>query len=567
MRQPLVIAVTGHRDLVDDEVGEIRMRVRDCFEYLAGQYPDCSLRLLTALAEGADQLAAEVAVDMGVQLIVPLPMPADDYVQEFESVEGVTRFHTLRQAAHELFVVGPHLDALDHDQRYAHLGMYLASHCHVLLALWDGKDSGELGGTSQVVQYHHDDIMPGYAAKSDISQQMLIDDESDLVYHVVCSRDRPDGQPEAGLEPTDWWWFTKDPLAPRSKVLPESHDRVLQRANDFSRDAQRFEAQIRDDASSLNSEAVAALDISGLELIDDTFRCADHLALHYQRKSLRTLRVTHLLAFTMGALFILYSDLATAQPLLYLFLACFAAAAALQTLAVQRAWFRKYLDYRTLAEGLRVKFYWTLAGISQDELDLDAHDEFLRLQDPEVGWIRNAMRAAGLLADARPQQLTEALQMAIDEWVGEPDSGQLGYYAQKTAERIRRRRITDTLGKISLVASAGVVVILLFAGTRLPPALLEPMLALMGITLLLFAVRHGYAHAIAESELIKQYEFMLRIFANARKRLDEASSNSVRRRVLIALGRSALDEHAQWILMHRERSLDQTEIWRMGSGS
>lgn len=28
---------------------------------------------------------------------------------------------------------------------------------------------------------------------------------------------------------------------------------------------------------------------------------------------------------------------------------------------------------------------------------------------------------------------------------------------------------------------------------------------------------------------------------------------------------SALDEHTEWILMHRDRSIDQSEIWRIGS--
>ena len=34
---------------------------------------------------------------------------------------------------------------------------------------------------------------------------------------------------------------------------------------------------------------------------------------------------------------------------------------------------------------------------------------------------------------------------------------------------------------------------------------------------------------------------------------------------LSALGGSALDEHAEWILMHRDRAVDHSEIWRMGS--
>jgi hypothetical protein len=87
----------------------------------------------------------------------------------------------------------------------------------------------------------------------------------------------------------------------------------------------------------------------------------------------------------------------------------------------------------------------------------------------------------------------------------------------------------------------------------------------MGTMLLLFGVRHGYAHSTAEKELIKQYEFMLRIFYNARQRLDNAADITEQRQVLLALGGSALDEHAEWILMHRDRSIDQSEIWRMGS--
>jgi hypothetical protein len=58
---------------------------------------------------------------------------------------------------------------------------------------------------------------------------------------------------------------------------------------------------------------------------------------------------------------------------------------------------------------------------------------------------------------------------------------------------------------------------------------------------------------------------MLRVFANAKRRLDGADDDSERRQVIRALGGSCLDEHAEWILMHRDRSLDQGDIWRMSS--
>jgi hypothetical protein len=114
------------------------------------------------------------------------------------------------------------------------------------------------------------------------------------------------------------------------------------------------------------------------------------------------------------------------------------------------------------------------------------------------------------------------------------------------------------------VVSVLVVIAIIIFGASMPDPALNQLMVLMGSILLLVGIRHGYAFSTAESELIKQYEFMLRIFSNARRRLEIAKSNKERRLILRALGGSALDEHAQWILMYRERSIDQAEIWRMG---
>jgi hypothetical protein len=54
----------------------------------------------------------------------------------------------------------------------------------------------------------------------------------------------------------------------------------------------------------------------------------------------------------------------------------------------------------------------------------------------------------------------------------------------------------------------------------------------------------AYAKSTAEAELIKQYEFMHRIFHNARRRIDATDSDDERRRVLKILGDAALEEHS-----------------------
>ena len=216
---PLVVAVTGHRDLIASEVPGIRRLVLDMLKGLAHQYPDRRLSVMSPLAKGADQLVAEVALELGIDLIVPLPMPKHIYLQDFETPESRAQFESLYASAKDVFELprakGNTLEKISRpgqarNVEYAQLGVFLCAHCHILLAIWDGKPSGDLGGTAQVVKFHHDDVMPGYATRAVASQQMLVDDESDLVYHIVCSRARPDGAPSEELRPLDVCWFTKD---------------------------------------------------------------------------------------------------------------------------------------------------------------------------------------------------------------------------------------------------------------------------------------------------------------------------------------------------------------------
>lgn len=571
---PLVIAVTGHRDLVATETPAIRQSVADFLIDMRGRYPTRRLRVMSSLAEGADQLVAEVAIELGIELVVPLPMRKSEYLDDFEGEKSRALFESLCASAKEVYELpatervepnGVASGAVARSLQYAQLGVFLCAHCHILLAIWDGKHGKQTGGTAQVVKFHHDDIMSGYTAKGVAAQQMLVDDESDLVYHIVCSRDRPDGEPLEGLSPLDAFWFTKDRDRPRSVELPAQHRLVFERSAEFSRDAARFADKIERQKFPLHAAARSKDLPAGAEDINRLFCVADCLAIHYQNHTLRTLRLSHLMAFLMGLMFILYADVTEQRIYMVAFLVFFGFAAAAQHVAKRRGWHRKYLDYRTLAEGLRVQFYWAVAGVRHESHSKFAHDSFLATQDPELGWIRNVMRVAGTRCDVRPNRDEAGLEFVIKEWIGGEQSGQLGYFTSKLADRIGRNRRTERLGLISLLTSAGAVVALVAGGALLPVKWSDSLVALMGATLLLYGIRQGYAFATAEKDLARQYDFMLRIFANASRRLDVADDPDEKRQILLALGGSALDEHAEWILMHRERSIDESEVWRMGS--
>jgi len=569
---PLVVAVSGHRDLLPAEMPRIRQLVREFLCELRDTCPDRVVAVMSALAEGADRLVAQEALELGMPLTVLLPMAAELYAEDFPSAESRAEFERLCAAAVDVFELpitpgntpasvagaGP-----NRSRQYAQLGVFLCAHCHVLLALWDGKPSDRLGGTAQVVRFHHDDVMPGYTPQAASNRLVLTDDESDLVYHIVCSRNRPDGAPAEGLQPLDASWFTTDDRQPRVRTMPVRHRQVFARANDFSRDALAHAAAIESGKYPLLTPEQAASMPAGLRDIDQVFCAADWLAVHFQKRVLLALRATHVCVLLMGVAYVSYTDMIADRWLLLALLALMLFASGVNLLARRGDWHRKYLDYRTLAEGLRVQFYWAAAGVTSGNVSKFAHDNFLQMQDPDLGWIRNVMRVAGMECDVRPNLDPDGVGFAIREWLGDAGSGQLGYFGRKGAERLRKHRDTQKLGRFGLWGSAATLFVLLFVGAGVPEEVRSPLVFAMGLVLLGVGVRQSYAQSTAESELIKQYEFMHRIFHNARRRIDAVVDDADRRRILKLLGDAALEEHAEWILMHRERSIDQKEIVRL----
>lgn len=569
---PMIVAVTGHRDLVAEEIPAIRQRVSTFLTNLQREYPERGVTVMSALAEGADQLVAEEAVKLKIPLVVPLPMSRQLYKKDFDNATAREKFELLCSKAAEIYelplVAGNTIESIDHygaarDQQYAQVGVFLCAHCHILLALWDGKENDKLGGTGQVVRFHHDDVMPGYTAEDSGSGFILADDESDLVYHVVCSRDREDGQPAEPLKAGEYWWFSLDEDEPRSKHLPESHRRVFRYTSEFSKDAVEHSESIDHSAWPLLSAKEHRTLPGGLRDIDHVFRAADWLAIHFQKRSLIALRATHLMAMLMGLAYIAYSDVLPLRHFLFAFLAFFLFAAGIQFVASRQEWQRKYLDYRTLAEGLRVQLYWAAAGVLSGNKSKFAHDNFLQTQDPDLGWIRNVMRVAGTECDASDYRGTPGLEFVLREWLGDADSGQLGYFRRKRAERTARYRRTERMAKGAFWIGFGAIAVFILMSAELEDLLRDPLVVLMGIMLLLVGIRQSYGESIGDAQLIKQYDFMYRIFANAHRRIEATDSDDEKRRILHVLGDAALGEHAQWLLMNRQQSLEQGEVFRM----
>ena len=563
----LTIGVTGHRDLLADEVPALKKLVRDFFLQLRGDYPDLDLQLITPLAEGSDSLVAEVALELGIGLIVPLPMPQAEYEQDFSSTAAVETFRDSLGKARIIHLqtlpeAGTHIDTpQERDRQYAQLGIFISNHSQVLLALWDGKPSTAAGGTASVVNYHLTAVMPGFSIAED-SPNLLADNENDLAYHIVCSRERCDGQPREGLQPLQTTWITAHYGLESGEHMPVEYEIMLQRLQDFALDKEKYASAIEEEGADLLESAPDLELPMGTRAIAEQHRVADWLAIHFQKRISLGLIAIHSIAVLIGLIFIVYSEFEGLDLLVDFFLLAFLAGFLLYKVGQRRQWHRKHLDYRALAEGLRVQFYWSLAGVI-DVLSAEfAYDNFLQKQDVDLGWIRHVMRNVSLSRSRDQKPADEWVEWVIEQWVGDESSqtGQLFYYHRKQNEKARRFRRTTYLGKIALWMGVLIAILLALGGSDISDFQRDILLVLMGIFPLIAGVRDAYSHKKAEKELIKQYRFMRGILANARRLLDSSDDADFRRRVLRALGNAALEEDAEWILMHRERPLEHSGI-------
>jgi len=563
----LTIGVTGHRDLLEEEVPALKEKVREFFALLKSDYPDLDLQLITPLAEGSDRLVADVALEFGVELIVPLPMPQAAYEQDFSSPAAVEVFRSSLQQARIIHLrtlqttSSDGLSQEDKSRQYAQMGIFISNHSQVLLALWDGKNTAELGGTASVVKYHLTAVMPGFSVAED-SPNLLADNENDLVYHIVCSRDRPEGQPAEGLVPLQTRWETAQFGLESGENLPVEYKIMWHRLQDYGRDRTKYAPDIKESGANLLE---SALDIElpvGTREIAEQHRIADWLAIHFQKRISLGLIAIHGIAVLIGLVFIMYSEFDGLDFLVNVFLLAFLAGFILFRIGERRQWHRKHLDYRALAEGLRVQFYWSLAGVIDVQSAEFAYDNFLQKQDVDLGWIRHVMRNVSLSRSRDHVPKPEWVEWVIEQWVGDEDSktGQLSYYRSKEMDKARKFRRTTFLGKITLWVGMLIAVLLAIAGTDMADTHRHYLLVLMGVLPLFAGVRDAYSHKKAEKELIKQYRFMRGILANARRLLDSSDDVNFRRSVLRALGNAALEEGAEWILMHRERPLEHSGL-------
>lgn len=154
------IGATGHRDPHPRDVTAAQAALDAVFRDLRQRLPSTPLQLVTGLAKGADRLAARVALRHGIPVVALLPMPLAEYTADFPA-ESLAEFRDLLAQPGVTCTQLPlppglqrragSLTQEDKAGLYRRLGESLSGDCTLIIALWDGENSGRMGGTWEVV--------------------------------------------------------------------------------------------------------------------------------------------------------------------------------------------------------------------------------------------------------------------------------------------------------------------------------------------------------------------------------------------------------------------------------
>jgi hypothetical protein len=104
---------------------------------------------VSPLADGADQIAADIALELGFELHAILPFARSDYRTTLHN-SALTRFDLLADRASCVLELPGDLDN-QHDA-FVMAGRATVAHCDILIALWDGLPPRGRGGTGEVVE-------------------------------------------------------------------------------------------------------------------------------------------------------------------------------------------------------------------------------------------------------------------------------------------------------------------------------------------------------------------------------------------------------------------------------
>ena len=474
---PIVVGVTGHRNIVKEDKPAIKKLVREGLEKILSLRDEAKKKggedtpvvMLNAFAQGADMLCAEVAFEMGIPVYAVLPCPAEEYIASFDDETDKQKLLPyLEKVQRQL--VAPDIEQnkdwmkIDDDSyRYRQLGIYIAEHSHVLIALWDGKPpKSKYGcGTVEVINFA---LEQTFLDKDHLFKPSTV---NDCAVYWVKSRRQGDGS-EADVQCK---WLASELMERGEKgeqySKPDFPYKATGAPPEFLRDIIKKTVKYNAESFTLPDTSVRLWKETD-ELDDYRKGLRYHYAkadeLSYTRNQVpynKFLLAIAVIATLVALTFMIYDD-ASLPFMIFPCTLLLGGVIAICLYGRKKDYHKNYIEYRVFAETLRTQFYTSMCMTRESEILLNVCDLASWTQKVDAVWMDKGLRALAVIHSCRRLDIEQ--DRIIDTWIGRnaKPTGQLKYHADRTKRNHKKAEFYDKLsGAFQVIAI--VVYVLLFS--------------------------------------------------------------------------------------------------------
>jgi hypothetical protein len=490
---PLIIGITGKRDLQGKDAAVARA-FRELFELLDEKFSNTPKILLSALAQGADTIAAEEALahaerqrtagrpGCAWQVVAVLPMPIEQYAEDFDAA-GATKLRELcarvrtevldplhRPAPGSRFALGPPFawselaranGNPDRSAHYEQVGLQISDQCGLLVAVMPrGEQPDKIGGTARIVDYRltaePDPARRDIARRSQVLAPLPLD-RSQPGPAWVIDLDRLELADQTQLGAVELW----EPVTRQEDEETEGetarHPVAIRRTplttkrHDFERlwlataiEAFNFKLTRWKEGKAGSGPTIGNASAMLSELRHELSSVQGSEKRHLTKTVWRLagLFVLAILALEVHIKF--ESTWAMGS-----YVALFAVILGLYGYARWRRYQQHTEDYRAVAEALRVQLVWWDAGLSGREYRVDR--TYLGATSGSLGRVRTAVRHlidSAVLTASAPAPVPGAAEKWIDS--------QIDYFTDRIRKRHKSLSLIEDLSWFLFVGSFGI---------------------------------------------------------------------------------------------------------------
>lgn len=524
---PVIIGITGHCALREQDIPVLRSTVKQEIEKLQKLCPDSRLVVMTCLAQGADMLCADVAAELGISLYVALPMEANTYTSDYpESAKERFQFHCSRA---ERILVTPPVEpfplVMNDDYLYRQADIYLVNHSHVLIALWDGGDPKRNGcGAAETVDFA---LKGTYKSMFGIPYRF---DSNEAVIHIFTPRgDRI--KEKAG---------TVHFLGNKEKFIE-----IINKTNEFNRLACLVQTRNKKLIKETFDENDAVL-----QHLEKMYRVSDDLSVEAANKYRKILALLAVANTIITTAFLLYDE----AEALWMILVCGAVLCGVwfcYIYAKRTDCHRQYIEYRVLAETVRVQAFLRYAGSN-----LEAASLLPWSQQDEITWVMVALCAINIgNAPKEKHDITEC-------WVGDQNNYHKNTYIKTKKHNLYNERIVKTALFISIVLYLSALSFeVAFGGLLFEPILLlsnedsyrTVLKLVLGIVSAATMFASNYYEKLSPHKKLTDHLKMSHFYE---KMLNLFKTHGQTEELLVVVAHEELIENGNWYSYQKENTLD-----------